>query len=81
LGNWLATTKKITKQGDIIEWAETCWEDICTNFLHLEARERWKDTKLQKDIAQAMVANGWEKGKQQTLKEYGVVRPWSKKAH
>ena len=54
----------------------TCWQELCEQFLHLEAKERWKDTKLQKDIAQSMVANGWYQEKQQRLGGYGRVRPW-----
>ena len=54
----------------------TCWQEICEDCLGLIAKERWKDTKLQKDIAQAMAANKWAQTKQQTLKPYGVVRPW-----
>jgi putative DNA primase/helicase len=57
----------------------TCWQEICEHFLLLEAKERWKDTKLQKDIAQAMVACGWTQDKQRRLPGYGVVRPWVKK--
>ena len=45
-----------------------------SRFLHLEAKERWKDAKLQKDIAQSMVANGWYQEKQQRLGGYGRVR-------
>ena len=54
----------------------TCWQEICTQFLLLEAKERWKDTKLQKDIAMAMVACGWQQGKQERLQGFGRVRPW-----
>ena len=54
----------------------TCWQEICEDFLLLEAKERWKDTKLQKDIALAMVACGWQQDKQQRLAGYGRVRPW-----
>jgi predicted P-loop ATPase len=79
LGNWLETTKQIKKPGGGVEWEETCWEEICTKFLLLEAKEKWKDTRLQKEISQAMVANGWEQGKQKRLKGYGQVRPWGKK--
>ena len=57
----------------------TCWQEICEDCLGLVAKERWKDTTLQKAIAQAMVSNGWGQGKQQTLKPYGVVRPWMPK--
>jgi hypothetical protein len=64
LGNWL--------DGKTI----TCWQEICEHFLLLEAKERWKDTKLQKDIAQAMVACGWQQEGQRRLPGYGVVRPW-----
>jgi hypothetical protein len=54
----------------------TCWQELCEAFLLLEAKERWKDTKLQKDMAQAMVACGWKQEKQQRVMPYGVVRPW-----
>ena len=66
LGRWLEDR----------EGQATCWEEICTHFLLLEAKERWKDTKLQKDIAQAMVANGWRQDKQRRIAPYGQVRPW-----
>jgi hypothetical protein len=69
LGNWLET-EQIT---------ETCWQEICSKFLNLDAKERWKDTKLQKDIAQAMVACDWQQGSQRRMAPYGVVRPWMPK--
>jgi hypothetical protein len=66
LGKWLEDlTAKVT-----------CWQAICEHFLLLEAKERWKDTKLQKDIAQAMVANGWKQDKPRRVAPYGLVRPW-----
>ena len=62
------------------EWLDgrtrTCWQEICEHFLLLEAKERWKDTKLQKDIASAMVACDWYQDKQQRIPGYGRVRPW-----
>jgi predicted P-loop ATPase len=66
LGRWLEER----------EGHATCWEEICTHFLLLEAKERWKDTKLQKDIAQAMVANGWTQDERRRIPVYGRVRPW-----
>jgi putative DNA primase/helicase len=54
----------------------TCWQEICEHFLLLEAKERWKDTKLQKDIASAMAACGWHQQKPRRLAAYGLVRPW-----
>jgi predicted P-loop ATPase len=79
LGHWLETTKQVLKSDKSIDgWKETCWEELCKDFLLLEAKERWKDTRLQKEIAQAMVANGWQQGKQKTLEGYGKVRPWGK---
>lgn len=44
----------------------------------MDTKERWKDTKLQRDIAVAMRALGWSQGKQMTLAAFGVVRPWIK---
>jgi predicted P-loop ATPase len=55
---------------------ETCWQQICEQFLLLDAKERWKDTRLQKEIATAMVVNGWEQATQRRMPGYGVVRPW-----
>jgi len=66
LGNWLETQ----------HLTETCWEEICTKFLLLEAKERWKDTRLQKEIAQAMAACGWYQDKRRRIQPYGNVRPW-----
>ena len=54
----------------------TCWQEICEHFLLLEAKERWKDTKLQKDIALAMVACGWQQEKLRRVAPFGHVRPW-----
>jgi len=58
----------------------TCWQELCEHFLLLEAKERWKDTKLQKDIALAMVACGWQQEKLRRVAPYGSVRPWVPKA-
>jgi predicted P-loop ATPase len=70
LGNWL----------EQLPVKETCWEEVCTKFLLLDAKERWKDTKLQKDIAQAFAVNGWKQGTQKRMGAYGRVRPWVPRA-
>jgi predicted P-loop ATPase len=38
---------------------ETTWEEIAEHYLHLEAKEKWKDKGLQMEIAKALHALGW----------------------
>jgi hypothetical protein len=54
---------------------KTTWEDIARYFLLMETPERWKDRTLQMEIAKALKALGWTRGKQERV---GGVRqrPW-----
>ena len=44
---------------------ETSWEEIAQYYLRID-REKWKDKILQSQIAQALRAKGWTKGRRQT---------------
>jgi predicted P-loop ATPase len=38
---------------------ETSWAEIASGYLQLDSREKWKDSGLQRQIAQALRATGW----------------------
>jgi hypothetical protein len=66
LRDWLEHTRfnqgVVDENGDpvIFHQDETSWPEIARYFLKLEELERWKDGQLQKQIAQALRALGWE---------------------
>jgi predicted P-loop ATPase len=64
LGMWLERTKKQV----------TWWEEIATDFLLLP-RAQWADRRQQMEIAKALKALGWEKGKRERLRD-GLVWTW-----
>jgi hypothetical protein len=64
LGAWLERThRKVT-------W----WEDIAENFLNLE-RNKW-DRRIQMEVAKALKAQHWEKGKRERVDNAGLVWTW-----
>jgi putative DNA primase/helicase len=53
------------------------WKELAEGFLKLDAPERWKDVFLQKQMAQALRALGWESRVKRDL-DGKVVRKWWK---
>jgi predicted P-loop ATPase len=64
LGAWLERT------GKTVTW----WEEIATDFLDVD-EDRWTNRQIQMEVAKALKALGWVKGKRERI--HGVlVWPW-----
>jgi predicted P-loop ATPase len=64
LGMWLERTKKTV----------TWWDEIATEHLQLP-KGQW-DRLKQMEVAKALKALGWEKGKRERIPNVGLVMPW-----
>ena len=53
---------------------ETTWEEIAQQYLYLEAKEKWKDTSLQMQVATALRGLGWQS--KQQWREGRNIRLW-----
>ena len=67
LGMWLERTKAT------VVW----WERLALEYLELP-RDKWSDRRTQMEIAKALYALDWRKGKRERIADVGLVVPWRK---
>jgi hypothetical protein len=65
LGAWLE------QHGKTVTW----WEELAQDYLTLN-KERWANRRIQMEVAKALKALGWAKGKRERMPGAGLIVPW-----
>jgi predicted P-loop ATPase len=70
-------------EGDLDTWLERTkadvvwWERLAVEYLELP-RDKWSDRRTQMEVAKALFALGWRKGKRERMDGVGLIVPWRK---